>query len=279
MKPPRRCVTWSVAGLLSGAAFAVQAAAAPNPVCLDRDELIAAGRGQGDMLFKVMYDPANPQSLTALLKPEHEKLAATQQQAQAGDVASAARLGKLWAECLLDGTAYSQAKQALIAQFLQTARQGGDKDAAYYLGLFAVRGLPSGSPSLGAAVPLFIESGRLVKDAKGPDAASGAYTLALADIIPRAVTPAIVAATRGQTPREKSVTLQANYRFCPPQVSVSEAPPPADASNPALMAALSAPLAWLPTDGLECAGPDDQRGVRMPLTFPATTLTKKPPPR
>ncbi|AJC44723.1 hypothetical protein [Xanthomonas sacchari] len=278
MKCPRR-VLLSVAGLLFGAAWAAQAAPAPDPLCLDRDELIAATRDQDNVLFKMLYDPANPRSLSVLLKPEYEKLAVTQQQAQAGDVASAARLGKLWAECLLDGTVYSQTKQALIAQFLQTARQGGDKDAAYYLGLFAVRGLPSGSPSLSAAVPLFIESGRLAKDAKGSDAASSAYALALADSIPRTVTPAIVTATRGRTPPENNLTLQANYRFCPPQVSVGEAPPPADASNPALLAALSAPLTWLPTDGLACAGPDDQRGIRMPLTFPATAPTKKPPSR
>lgn len=272
----RRSGRWIAAALLCGTACAAQAAPAINPVCLDRDELIAAGRGQGEMLFKVMYDPANPQSLTALLKPEHEKLAATQQQAQAGDVASAARLGTLWAECLLDGTAYGEAKQALMLQFLETARRGGDKQAPFYLGLLALRGLPGGTPSLGAAAPLFAEAGKLTATAQGPAAAAGAYTLALAYFVPKAVTPAIVATTRGRTPREQSLTLQANYLFCPAQVSVDAAPPPADAHNPALLAALSAPLSWLPRDGLECADAGDQRGVRMPLTFPATLPAKRP---
>ncbi|WP_371182179.1 hypothetical protein [Xanthomonas sacchari] len=278
MKCPR-LVLLSIAGLLFGGSWAAQAAPAPNPLCLDRDELIAATRDQDNVLFKMLYDPANPRSLSALLKPEYEKLAVTQQQAQAGDVASAARLGKLWAECLLDGTPYAEAKQALIVQFLQTARHGGDKEAAFYLGLFAMRGLPGAPPSLSAAVPLFIEAGKLDTAAKGSAATSGAYALALGYFLPKLLTPAIVATTRGQTPPEKDLTLYVNYSFCPPQAKVDEAPPPADARNPALLAALSAPLYWLPTDGLSCADPIPPSGMRLPLTFHATAPAKNPPRR
>ncbi|NJC01741.1 hypothetical protein GGR63_001628 [Xanthomonas sp. 3272] len=272
MKGPSR-VYLSVAGLLLGVTCAAQAAPVLNPVCLDRDEFIAAGREQGDVLFKVMYDPANPQSLTTLLKPEHEKMAATLQKAQAGDAESAAQLGKLWAECLLDGIAYSDAKKTLIEQFLQIARRSGDKQAASYLGLFAMRGLSGGTPSLVAAVPLFIEAGSLDAGVHGSSAASGAYALALAYFIPKLVTPSIVVATRGKTPHDRDLRFSVNYRFCPLGVSVDEVPPPA-VHNPALVAALSTPLQWLPTDGLDCEGINDLRGVRLPLTFPATAPAK-----
>ncbi len=242
------------------------AANPPNPLCLDEGELGAAVRAQGDAAYRLAYDPARKGTLGALFAPQQRMLREMEAKADAGDVASASRLGVLWSECMLGGIEYASSKREQAVGYLELAHAAGNREATYYLGMLTAIGLRDGTPSLSAAAPLLIQSGRQRAAADEALAAADTYAAIVLSRL-RSLSAEAFRHARGTAPRGQPAEVVVNYDFCAASAVVEAAPEGMDRT--ALEQVLGGPMAGLPTDGLACDTREAPIGIRVPLGIPA----------